>query len=160
MIPDRFQVVEGWPEQLRRVERWHDRLQTLWRSQNGALDKEDFDIVYAFFQASHHLRDWLQNSGAASATQLGLLWEGSPALQLGEDICNNSGHYVRQGKVRVSARLGFQREYVPARGEYGEYWYVVWEQPDTGFNRVELEQLVRDCLSAWRTFCSMLPEPA
>ncbi len=156
IIPDRFQHVEGWEEQLRRVGHWHGRLLSVLRAQNGALGKEDFDVVYAYFQASHHLRDWLRNSGAATPFQLEMLWEFSRALRLGEDISNNSKHYVRRGKVRITNRIGFLREYVPTGGRYGERWMVVWDDPDMGQQFYGLEELIEDSWAAWSAFCRPL----
>jgi hypothetical protein len=136
-------------------------LSDLIRLKNGALGREDFDIVYAFFQSSHHLRDWMVNSNAASKDECRDLWDSSFALRLGEDICNNSKHYERIGRVRVAAHLGFQRSFTPNDSGYGETWYVVWveeglnddQSQRSDIRRFELRGVVNECMTKWREFC-------
>jgi hypothetical protein len=72
-------------------------------------------------------------------------------LQLCEDLCNNSKHYHRKRKARVSATLGFQRQYVPEAGRYGERWAVV--TPTPGFESVDLVTLIVESSRAWERFC-------
>lgn len=153
-FPDRFQHVEGWQEQFRRVERWQSRILQHLQTQNGMLGRDGFDLVYAFFQASHHLRDWMLNANAATMAELDALLAGCFELQLGEDISNNSKHYVRNGKVRVSSLLGFQREYRFVSGRPGVRWWVLWTDSNGDQDRFDLVDLVAGCVMAWRNFCS------
>jgi hypothetical protein len=64
-VPDQFRQ-QGWQGHLQRVERWHQRANHALDTYNGVAADDAIDFLYAFFQASYHMRDWLQNSGAAS----------------------------------------------------------------------------------------------
>ncbi len=64
---------EGWEVQLRRVERWHQRAMRVLDPNDGVAGEEATDFLYAFFQSVYHIRDWLQNSGAASKASLDAL---------------------------------------------------------------------------------------
>jgi hypothetical protein len=80
VAPDRFEQ-EGWRGQFARVERWqHRALRAV-----GSGEQRPEDYVYALCQNAYHLRDWLQNSGAASQRDLDELMARTPALKLCRD---------------------------------------------------------------------------
>ena len=83
MAPDRFEQ-EGWRGQFARVQRW--QLRALRAVEGGEHHAKDY--VYAFCQNAYHMRDWLQNSGAASQRDLDELMARTPALKLCRDVCN------------------------------------------------------------------------
>ena len=152
VAPDRFEQ-EGWRGQFARVQRWQQR--ALRAVESGEQHPEDY--VYAFCQNAYHLRDWLQNSGAASQRDLDELMARTPALKLCRDVCNGSKHLVLDQRRTSTDHIGLMREYVPppvTGGEPGERLRLLAvEGQDGSVNFFEIEDLLEQCVSAWRDFC-------
>lgn len=150
-IPDHFQR-EGWQGQLRRVERWQVRLlSALDQSVEGLGDDDVLDYLYAFCQASYHLRDWLVNSGAATKRELEDLMEQTPSLGLCREICNGSKHLLLDARHR-STRIGFMQEY---RGSgHHRLRLIAFEARTGGVNYEYVDSMIDDVVTAWRGFCS------
>ena len=152
VAPDRFEQ-EGWRGQFARVQRWQQRaLRTV---DSGEQHPEDY--VYAFCQNAYHLRDWLQNSGAASQRDLDELMARTPALKLRRDVCNGSKHFVLDQRRTSTDHIGLMREYVPppvTDREPGERLRLLTvEGQDGSVNFFEIEDLLEQCVGAWRDFC-------
>lgn len=160
--PDQFEQ-QGWQEQLRRVERWHERATQALDPYNRVTEAEIVDTLYAFFQAACHMRDWLQNSGAASQAQLKLLME-SESLALCRALCNGSKHFVLNPKQHPETdHIGLLREYVPAPPpgardsmSNSRPGLLAFVDRQGTINYRRIDELMAECVSAWQAFCAGL----
>lgn len=155
-VPDQFQR-EGWPGQLRRVERWQCRvLKALETSTSGLADLEVVDLLFAFFQSAYHLRDWIQKSGGATQAQLDDLMAQTPSLKLCRELCNGSKHLVLND-THKSARIHMMQE---SRGEgQCRIRMIAFEARGGGTDYAYVDELVNDIVAAWQGFCRALPNP-
>lgn len=83
----------GWQTQWARVQRRLDDVRAVYAGREGGTDAA-VDSVQSFFEAIHHLKDWLGNdpsSGMPKAHGDSLI-NGSRALQLCADLANGSKH--------------------------------------------------------------------
>jgi hypothetical protein len=153
--PDRFEQ-EGWQEQLARVERWHERAL---RSINAG-EPHAADYLYAFCQAAYHMRDWLQNSGATSQHALDDLMARTRALKHCRDVCNGSKHFVLDLRRTTTDHIGLMREYQSASGRGkasgSRPRILVFESQDGSVDLREIDELMAECVGAWREFCQQL----
>lgn len=160
-VPSRFEQ-EGWPEQLRRVERWHARALAALRASRDSNDSDTIDFVYAFFQAAYHLADWLKNSGAAPRTDVENFVNSTTALVFCRDICNGSKHF-RLDKRQRSKSVGLMREYIPpshGRPAGSAARLFAFEAQDGSVDFADIEELMSDCVQMWRGYCEALRDPA
>jgi hypothetical protein len=145
-----FQV-EGWPGQLERLRRWHERLQELRAQRAVQLTAADLDLVFAFFQTAYHLRDWILDDGAASKEELAELMRDSLALKVCRDLCIGSKHLTIK-KASVDQHASVVREYVPGpvgnRAASGSRVVVIAD------GRHELWPLVDDCMATWERWAT------
>jgi hypothetical protein len=84
---------QGWQSQWERVQRRLDDVRAVYTGRPGGTDAA-IDTVLSFFEAVHHLKDWLRNdpsSGIAKAAGDSLI-NGSTTLQLCADLANGSKH--------------------------------------------------------------------
>ena len=75
----------GWEGQLARVSRWLDRLMNA----KSPADAEDF--LYAFFQNSHHLRDWA--AGGKTTADIDTFLNSHLATRICRDVANLTKHH-------------------------------------------------------------------
>ena len=89
--------VNGYRDQLRRADRF---LQKMLTSPEGWEDFDDLeyqDKVWAFFQNCWHIKDWLRNDkDLSTAVQDSVLKavHHSPTLQICRGLCNGTKHYL------------------------------------------------------------------
>jgi hypothetical protein len=160
VAPDHFRQ-QGWRGHLRRVERWHQRATRALDPHNRTAEEHAIDFLYAFFQAAYHMRDWLQNDGAAPKAKLEALMCSNGCLKLCRDLCNGSKHLVLDPKRSKTDHIGLMREYVPppsnsrAQGRSRPSLLAfVSQEGEIEFRRID--ELMSECLDAWQTFCSEL----
>jgi hypothetical protein len=165
-MPQRLRALDqfrqqGWQGHLQRVERWHQRANHTLDTYNGVAADDAIDFLYASFQTAYHMRDWLQNSGAASQAQLDALMASNRCLKLCSDVCNGSKHFVLDPKRSKTDHIGLLREYIPPSltGDHEassrpSLLAFVNHAGDVEFRRVE--ELMAECLAAWQTFCAEL----
>ncbi|QOD05658.1 hypothetical protein [Pseudarthrobacter sp. BIM B-2242] len=103
---------QGWKSQWRRVKKGLQEVETVYAGRDGGSE-EALDAVCLFFQAAHHLKDWLGNDPESGVTKSDVddLIDGSPMLQLCADLANGSKHLAltrtRTGDTSTSiARAG------------------------------------------------------
>jgi hypothetical protein len=159
--PDHFEQ-QGWEGQLRRVERWHERTSRALDPYGGVAVDEAIDFLYAFFQAAYHMRDWLQNSGAASRTSLDALMSTNHCLKLCRDLCNGSKHFVLDSRRSKTNHIGLMREYVPppvgqSEGASSRLRLLAFESHEGEVEFAYIDELMADCVAAWQEFCVTLP---
>ena len=156
-IPNRFEQ-EGWPEQLRRVERWHARALSALKASEHSNDSDTIDFLYAFFQAAYHLADWLKNSGAAPRGDVETFVNSTTALASCRDICNGSKH-LRLDKHQRSKSVGLMREYIPpsqGRPAGTRARLFAFQRQDGSVDYADIEQLMSDCVRTWHAYCETL----
>ncbi|MFE7898339.1 hypothetical protein ACFU3E_12640 [Streptomyces sp. NPDC057424] len=85
---------QGWSSQWDRVGRRLADVRTVYAGAPGGTDAA-IDAVLSFFEAVHHLKDWLTNdqeSGVQTTDVHGLI-NGSPTLKLCADLANGAKHF-------------------------------------------------------------------
>lgn len=83
----------GWQSQWERVQRRLDDVRAVYTGRPGGTDAA-IDDVRSFFEAVHHLKDWLRNDPSSGITRddVNKLINGSLVLQLCADLANGSKH--------------------------------------------------------------------
>jgi hypothetical protein len=84
---------QGWQSQWARVHRRLDDVRAVYAGRSGGTDAA-IDTVQSFFEAVHHLKDWLGNDPSTGITtdDGDELINGSLVLQLCADLANGSKH--------------------------------------------------------------------
>jgi len=83
----------GWLTQWARVLRRLEDVRAVYTGRAGGTDAA-VDTIQSFFEAVHHLKDWLRNDPASGVTGADgdSLINGSPVLRLCADLANGSKH--------------------------------------------------------------------
>ncbi len=87
---------QGWQFQWRRVHRRLDDVRAVYTGREGGTE-DALDATLSFFEAIHHLKDWLRNdqsSGISKPDDGDALIGRSPMLQLCADLANGSKHLL------------------------------------------------------------------
>jgi hypothetical protein len=86
---------QGWQLQWTRVQGRLKDVRAVYAGRAGSTDKA-LDATLCFFEAVHHLKDWLGNDTSSGLTKGDgdALINGSPMLQLCADLANGSKHLV------------------------------------------------------------------
>ena len=129
---------EGWQGQYRRMLRWRDRVDSIYRSEDA---DSIYDFTYAFFQSCYHLRDWLVSSGVATKQDMETLFKSSRELQLCRDICNATKH-LQYDNPSVDPKPRIGREWDPWKEEW-HGWYLYSNE------RRPISDLICGCIAAW-----------
>lgn len=92
---DRTVLGHGWQMQWARVHRRLDDVRAVYAGREGGTDAA-VDTVQSFFEAVHHLKDWLGNDPSSGMTKADgdSLISRSQSLQLSADLANGSKHLV------------------------------------------------------------------
>jgi hypothetical protein len=114
MLPWSWHKSPGYRGQFARVERWHQRAR-------DAKDPEDIeDYLYAFFQACHHLREWLPEADFP-ADRVRAFIEANVAMKVCADVANLTKHLALNRPPRTNAEPAIARVYVAdGRGWFGD----------------------------------------
>ena len=103
----------GWSTHFDQMSRWYARLMKA----TEPLDRLDF--LYAFFESSHALNDWLQNSGAATEKSLRRLSDQHEVLRINRDFANSLKHYALSRRPSQPNPPSLAREYNdPGHGNF------------------------------------------
>jgi hypothetical protein len=87
-------------EQWDRVQRWYERFHELTTGQaenQGTAYVQD--VAYAFFQNSHHLKDWLKVSHAVDKNDVEDFVRQARWLSIGGALCNATKHLGRDNRA-------------------------------------------------------------
>jgi hypothetical protein len=86
---------QGWQSQWTRVQNRLDDVRAVYAGRAGGTDAA-LDTTLSFFEAVHHLKDWLGNDASSGITKRDgdALIGGSGMLQLSADLANGSKHLV------------------------------------------------------------------
>lgn len=121
--------------------RWQERTNEALKQSDG---KTKYDFMYAFFQSSYHLRDWLVSDGAATKDEMKNLFDSSIELQLCRDICNATKH-LQYDKPSIDAKPRISREWDPFRNkDMGFSLYSDKKRP--------IPELMAQCVKTWDDF--------
>ena len=148
--------MNGYEEQYHRVKRWYAKLEEL-----SPIADSDFyqDVLYAFFQNSHHLKDWIEKDkrlvGKLPWGKVDEVINASDCLRLAADICNASKHVecTRRPRSFENPRIGSSR--VISLGSESELVFVVHtdKRQESAFN------LAAECMEEWEFFIESVIEP-
>ncbi|MDW8804373.1 hypothetical protein P1P68_06090 [Streptomyces scabiei] len=88
-------LYQGWEWQWRHVHRRLQAVKDVYAGGPGGTDVA-VDVVLSFFQAVHHLKDWIGNDSATTLTREDgdVLIGEHQALQICADVANGSKHAV------------------------------------------------------------------
>lgn len=86
---------QGWRDQWNRVQRRLDCIRSIYVGRAGGTESA-VDDVQSFFEAIHHLKDWLANNSASGVTKADgdALINSSATLQVCADLANGAKHLV------------------------------------------------------------------
>lgn len=139
-------------EQVQRLERWFERFAEF---KEGTLDKPSsdyyMDIVHAFFQNCHHLKDWINNDpGVEIAKETVEEWISSKVeLKICADICNSTKH-LKLNNVRSGTTPTIGKAHYTFHTHEGttSLTFTV----DTASGPEDAFELATRCMEAWRQF--------
>lgn len=85
----------GWQFQWTRVQWRLDDVRAVYTGREGGTESA-LDVTLSFFEAAHHLKDWLGNDPSSGITKADgdSLISRSPMLKLCADLANGSKHLV------------------------------------------------------------------
>ncbi len=136
----------GWQSQLARVERWYERL-------IAARNEDDqLDFLFAFFESSFALRDWLVNTLAATEQDMAALFKQHVELRLNRDLANSTKHHSIS-RTSQDEPPSIAAEYAPEWPTFGvDRRLIVLSEGKT----YDALALAKRCLDIWREFVKQL----
>lgn len=130
----------GYRNQLDRTRRFLDRIEG-----PQPNDVAFQDMVWAFFQNCHHLRDWINNDPLMSHLKKRAVLEKagkSLALQRSADLCNGTKHLATKPTRHSHVDITIE----PGSGMPSEMECMI----DVGYSElISAKQLARDCIAEW-----------
>ena len=133
---------EGWKGQYNRMLRWRDRANEALKQNNDG--NAIYDFIYAFFQNSYHLRDWIVSDGAATKEEMKSLFSSSIELQLCRDICNATKH-LQYNNSSIDTKPRISREWDHFENKDAEFSLY-------SDKRRPVPELMTQCVNAWNEF--------
>ena len=84
-----------WVDQYYRMKRWYYLLEKMRKSTEVDDDPtiNYIDVIYAFFQNCHHLKDWIKNDHLKTNPDVEQFINENECMKICADICNGSKHY-------------------------------------------------------------------
>jgi hypothetical protein len=143
----------GWQSQWERVQRRLDDVRAVYTGRPGGTDAA-IDIVQSFFEAVHHLKDWLRNDPSSGITKAAgdKLINGSTTLQLCADLSNGSKHLKltssRTGDPSTTIARNDATVFV-GTGTSAHRFYVA-----SAGTEYDVLQLAEDATAEWHMFLS------
>ncbi len=129
----------GWQGHLARVERWYKR------SSNSHDEHDQIDFLYAFFESSFALRDWLIDTGAMSPQEIDSLFLKHVELRINRDVANSLKHHsiTRPSQEQPPS---IAAEYAPEYPTFGSDRRLIILSEG---RKYEALALARRCLEIW-----------
>ena len=130
----------GWQSHLARVERWYKR------SSNSHDEHDQIDFLYAFFEGSFALRDWLIDTRAMSQQEMDSLFLKHVELRINRDLANFLKHHsiTRPSQEQPPS---IAAEYAPEYPTFGgDRRLIILSEGQ----KYEALALARRCLEIWR----------
>jgi hypothetical protein len=142
-------ILMGWREQYDRMQRSYVRLLDIASGRVMASSDEARDALFHYFQDAYHLKDWLRNSGEATAGIEDDITN-TPALALCADLCNGTKHFRLNKPPRTGdAATGFTSQHVTVRPGTAHAVAYVPSAHDASHPRVAHEDPPSPALHAW-----------
>lgn len=136
----------GWRGQLKRTQRWHNRIRALHNEKGFQVDFEDLDLVFAFFQNCYHLREWVAISRDVPLNELDDFMIKHAEMRACRDIANGTKHF-HITRPSVDAEFSVGREYTQDNdGNPGQTWFVIAGE------KYDLFELASRCMKLWTEF--------
>lgn len=140
----------GWQGHFDRVERWYER------AKSAQSEHDQIDFLFAFFENSFALRDWLIDTGAIKKEEVESLFLEHMELRINRDLANSFKHHSieRPSQEQPPSVL---IEYAPEHPTFrADCRLVVLSEG----KKYEALELARRCLEIWRGFVkSMQSKP-
>jgi len=132
----------GWQGHLARIARWYQR------SSTAAEAYDQIDFLYAFFESSFALRDWLLDTGTVSKEDVCSLFATHVELRINRDLANSLKHHsiTQPSQERPPAIL---REYAPESPTFGSSCRLIILSEGEKYDALTL---AKRCLEIWREF--------
>jgi hypothetical protein len=136
------------------VQRRLDDLRAVYTGRPGGTDAA-IDSALSFFEAVHHLKDWLGNDPSSGVTRADgdSLINASPVLRLCADLANGSKHLVltrsRAGDLSTTIARNDVTVFV-GTGTSAHRFYVA-----SAGAEYDVLQLAQDAVAEWTTFLSV-----
>jgi hypothetical protein len=143
---------QGWQSQWARVQRRLDDVRGVYAGRPGGTDAA-IDTVQSFFEAVHHLKDWLENDPSSGITDGDSLTNRSTTLQLCADLANGSKHLKLTRRTRTGdPATGIARNDVTVfvgTGTSAHRFYV-----QSAGAEYDVLQFAEDAVAEWHKFLS------
>lgn len=139
-------MVGGWRSQLARVERWYERLIST-RNEHDQLD-----FLFAFFENSLSLRDWLIDTGVVSQQAIADLYLQHVELRINRDLANSTKHHSID-RVSQDEPPCLTTEYAPEYPTFGTERRLIVLSEGHSYDAIKL---AKDCLAIWNKFVEPL----
>jgi hypothetical protein len=145
---------QGWQSQWERVQRRLDDVRAVYTGRPGGTAVA-IDTVQSFFEAVHHLKDWLGNDLSSGITRDDgdSLIDRSTTLQLCADLANGSKHFKLTRRTRTGdPATGIARNDVTVfvgTGTSAHRFYV-----QSAGTEYDVLQLAEDAVVEWHKFLS------
>ena len=151
MCEDETVLGQGWQTQWARVHRRLNDVRVVYSGRAGGTD-DAMDTVLSFFEAVHHLKDWLMNDQASGITKAAAdsLINGSPMLRLCADLANGSKHLVLTGPRTRDKSTGITRNDVNifvGTGTAAHRFYV-----QSGGTEYDVIDIAEAAVAEWNEF--------
>ncbi|MGB8941121.1 MAG: hypothetical protein WCD21_12940 [Streptomyces sp.] len=145
---------QGWQWQWARVQRRLEDVRAVYAGAPGGTDVA-LDMVQSFFEAVHHLRDWIINDPACVVIEDDVeeLFKDNLVLRLCGDLANGSKHLkltrrAWTGDKSTTIARNDAIVYV-GEGTSAHRFYIA-----SGGTEYDVRQIAEDAVDEWSTFLS------
>ena len=148
----------SWRDQWDRIHRWYGRFRSTVEGRTHDMDSLNYDDeVYAFFESTWHLQDWLKNDPAhplARVQDVEDFANSSDPLRWCADITNGSKHLEANREPRVDPNTGIGgRHYSVTLGTEPTPTTISVSYDIVGAGQCrDAMALADECLAAWEQF--------
>ena len=137
----------GWRSHFDRVERWYER------SKLRGPEHDQLDFLFAFFENSFALRDWLLDTGAVSKREVDALFSKHVEMRINRDLANSFKHHsIDRPSQEEPPSIAI--EYAPGRPTFRTDSRLVVLSEGVKYDALGL---AGRCLEIWRGLLSSLP---
>ncbi len=142
---------QGWQFQWGRVQKRLNEVQAVYAGRAGSTD-DALDAALSFFEAVHHLKDWLGNDKSSGLTgdDGKALIKGSTELKLCGDLANGSKHLVLTSAWTKDKTTEIARNDVNILAGSGTVAHRFYVQ--SGGTEYDVLQIAEDAVNEWTKF--------
>jgi hypothetical protein len=143
---------EGWMFQWWRVQHRIEQVRAVYNGRHCVGDRrEALDTVLSFFEAIHHLQDWLSKDTSVSFSKDDgvAVVRASPMLQLCADLANGSKHVSLTRPWTQAGRKGITRNDATVHVGTGNVSYAFYVESDG--EQFDVLQIAEIALIQWKS---------